>query len=163
MTFRVGVELATRIAAIAPFAGSLWIKQPNLDRPVSLYYVTGDADPLNPMEGGTPKTAMGTAIWNAGSRVKSPPREFVATWVRLLDCKSELEQTPAVPGVTTLIYSGGRDGSEVRFTVVKDHGHVWPGGKNQLPESMVGKSSDKFKATDAIWMFFKEHPVSDRQ
>jgi polyhydroxybutyrate depolymerase len=36
MTFRVGVELSARIAAIAPIAGALWIKQPKLDRPVSL-------------------------------------------------------------------------------------------------------------------------------
>jgi polyhydroxybutyrate depolymerase len=157
MTFRVGVELSARIAAIAPFAGALWIKQPKLDRPVSLYYITGDADPLNPFEGGVPKFATGGASRDMASQAKPPAREHVTTWARLLGCQAEPKPAPASPGVTTVIYSGGRDGSEVRFTVIKDHGHVWPGGKNQLPESLVGKASDKFKATDAIWEFFQKH------
>lgn len=163
MTFRVGVDLSSRIAAIAPFAGTLWIKQPKLDRPVSLCYITGDADPLNPIAGGTPKLASGAPIRAAISRVKPPSREFVATWAQLLDCQSEPKPTPASSGLTTLIYTGGRDDSEVRFTIITDHGHIWPGGRNLLPESMVGKPSDKFKATDAIWEFFEKHPMPDRR
>ncbi len=157
MTFRVGIELSARIAAIAPFAGALWIKQPRLDRPVSLYYITGDADPLNPFEGGVPKFATGAASRDMASQPKPAAREHVITWARLLECQVEPKPAPASPGVTTVIYSGGRDGTEVRFTVIKDHGHVWPGGRNQLPESLVGKASDKFKATDAIWEFFRNH------
>lgn len=158
MAFRVGVELSARIAAIAPFAGALWIKQPKLDRPVSLYYITGDADPLNPLEGGTPKQATGAALRDAASKPKPPVREFVTIWARLLNCQAEQKPVPAPPGVTTLIYSGCLDGAEVRFTIIKEHGHIWPGGKNLLPESMVGKASDKFKATEAIWEFFAKHP-----
>lgn len=157
MAFRVGVELSARIAATAPVAGTLWLKQPKLDRPVSLYYITGDADPLNPLEGGTPKFATGAASREMASQTKPPAREQVATWARLLGCQADPISAPAAPGVTTLIYSGGRDDSEVRFTIIKDHGHVWPGGKNLLPESWVGKASDTFKATDAIWEFFQRH------
>jgi polyhydroxybutyrate depolymerase len=157
MAFRVGVELSARIAAIAPFAGALWIKQPKLDRPVSLYYITGDADPINPFEGGVPKFATGGASRDMASQAKPPAREHVATWARSIGCQAEPKPAPAAPSVTTVIYSGGRDDSEVRFTVIKDHGHVWPGSKNQLPESLVGKASDKFKATDAIWVFFTRH------
>jgi polyhydroxybutyrate depolymerase len=161
MTFRVGVELSARIAAIAPFAGALWIKQPALDRPVSLYYITGDADPLNPVEGGVPKLATGDTLREIASQPKPPAREQVATWVRLLGCQTEPKPGPASPGVTTLIYSGCRDDTEVSFTIIRDHGHIWPGGKNQLPESLVGKASDKFKATDAIWEFFKRHALQE--
>ena len=75
----------------------------------------------------------------------------------LLGCQAEPKPGPASPGVTTLIYSGVRDDTEVRFTIIRDHGHIWPGGVNQLPESMVGKASDRFKATDAIWEFFEKH------
>lgn len=158
MTFRVGAELSARIAAIATFAGALRIEQPKLDRPVSLYHITGDADPTNPLEGGTPKFANGVASRDMALLRNPPTREFVATWARLLDCQAEPKPAPASPGVTTLIYSGGREGAEVRYTIIKDHGHIWPGGVNQLPESMVGKASDKFKATDAIWEFFEKHP-----
>ncbi len=157
MTFRVGCELSARIAAIAPFAGALWIKQPKLERPVSLYYITGDADPLNPFEGGVPKFATGHASRDMASQAKPAARENVTTWARLLGCQAGPEPIPASPGVTTVSYSAGRDNSEVRFTIIKDHGHVWPGGKNQLPESWVGKATNKFKATDAIWEFFEKH------
>jgi len=162
MAFRVGVELSERIAAIAPVAGTLWIKQPELDRPVSLFYISGDADSLNPIEGGTPKMATGAAIRTAISRLKPPVNEFIAAWARALGCPIEPKPAPASPGLTTVIYSGGRDATEVRFTLIQGHGHIWPGGKNLLPEAMVGKASDKFKATDAIWEFFKRHSLSER-
>jgi polyhydroxybutyrate depolymerase len=161
MTFRVGAELSARIAAIAPFAGALWIKQPNLERPISLYYITGDADPLNPFEGGAPKFATGGASREMASQAKPPVREHVTTWVRLLGCQAEPKQTLTSPGVTTEVYSGGRDASEVLLAIIKDHGHVWPGGKNQLPESWVGKASDKFRATDTIWEFFERHALQE--
>jgi len=163
MAFRVGIELSERIAAIAPIAGTLWLKQPKLDRPVSLHYITGDADPLNPIDGGVLKFATGAAIQATISNHKPPAREFVTTWTQLLGCQPEPKPAPAPAGVTTLIYSGGRDNSEVRFTVIKDHGHIWPGGKNQLPEWMVGKASDQFKATDVIWEFFKKHALLERK
>lgn len=163
MAFRVGVDLSERIAAIAPVAGTLWIKQPKLDRPVSLAYVSGDADPLNPIEGGTPRMATGAAIRVAISRHKPPASEFIAAWAHALGCTAEPKSAPATPGVTTLTCGGGRDGSEVRFTLVRGHGHIWPGGKNLLPEAMVGKPSDKLNATDAIWAFFEEHAAPERQ
>jgi len=158
MAFRVGVELSGRIAAIAPFAGTLWVTPSKLDRPVPLFYITGDADLLNPAEGGPPKLVTGAPLRAAAAKPKPPAREFIAAWVRLLGCQAEPKTAPATPGVTTVTYSGGRDGTEVRYTVIKDHGHIWPGGVNLLPESMVGKASDKFKATDAIWEFFGKHP-----
>ena len=161
MTFRVGIELSARIAAIAPFAGALWIKQPKLDRPVSLYYITGDADPLNPFEGGVPKFATGAGSQGMASLAKPAVREQVATWARLVGCQVEPKPAPAPSGVTTLIYSECRNDTEVLFTVIKDHGHVWPGGTNLLPEFLVGKASDKFKATDAIWEFFKRHAMQE--
>ncbi|MFA5344581.1 MAG: PHB depolymerase family esterase [Kiritimatiellia bacterium] len=162
MAFRVGVDLSERIAAIAPVAGTLWIKQPKLDRPVSLFYVSGDADPLNPIEGGTPKMATGAAIRAAISRVKPPANEFIAAWARALGCQTEPKPAPASPGLTTAVYSRCRDAAAVRFTLIEGHGHIWPGGKNLLPEAMVGKPSDKFKATDAIWEFFQQHSRSER-
>ncbi|MEI7947199.1 MAG: PHB depolymerase family esterase [bacterium] len=161
MAFRVGIELSTRIAAIAPFAGALWIKEAKLERPVSLYYITGDADPLNPFEGGAPKFATGRASKDMASRTKPAVREHVTTWARFLGLQAEPKPAAASPGVTTLIYSGDRDDTEIRFTVIKGHGHIWPGGKNQLPEFMVGNPSDAFKATDSIWSFFEKHALPE--
>ena len=161
MAFRVGVELSARIAAIAPVAGALWIRDPKPDRPVPLYYITGDADPLNPIDGGVPRFATGRASADMASQAKPPVRDRVAAWARMLGCREEPAPLPASPGVTTRVYGGGRDGTEVRWTVVADHGHIWPGGRNLLPEAMVGKPSDRFNATDAIWEFFRTKVARD--
>ena len=157
MTFRIGVELATRIAAIAPFAGAMWPEPSRFDHPVSLYYITGDADPLNPLDGGLPKFATGARVRTGTERVKPSVRAAVDLWARLLGCGAETCAVDAPSGVKTFIHSGGRNGSEVRFTVIEGHGHIWPGGLNQLPERMVGKPSPALNATDAIWAFFRQH------
>lgn len=163
MAFRVGCELSGRLAAVAPVAGALWIRAPPLERPVSLFYITGDADPLNPLEGGPPRLAMGLTLREMASVPKPPVREYVTTWARLLGCQADPETVTPSPGVTTMVYRGGHDENEVRYTVVTDHGHVWPGGRSLLPESWVGTSSDAFHATDAIWEFFERHPMPERR
>ncbi len=163
MAFRVGCELSGRLAAVAPVAGALWIRAPRLERSVSLFYITGDADPLNPLEGGPPRLAMGLTLRETASVPKPPAREHVTAWARLLGCQAEPEPVTPAPGVTTMVYHGGRDGSEVRFTIIKDHGHVWPGDRSLLPKSWVGTSSDAFHATDAIWEFFERHPMPERR
>jgi poly(3-hydroxybutyrate) depolymerase len=38
---------------------------------------------------------------------------------------------------------------------IEGQGHVWPGSRRVLPVSMVGPSTDRLDATDAIWDFFR--------
>ncbi len=45
-------------------------------------------------------------------------------------------------------------GSEVVFYTIEDAGHTWPGGFSLLPRWLVGKTTNKIKATDVIWEFF---------
>ena len=60
-------------------------------------------------------------------------------------------------GVRTETYGPGRDGGEVVYITVDDLGHTWAGGRSLLPEFMVGRTSDKIKATEVIWDFFQKH------
>jgi polyhydroxybutyrate depolymerase len=72
MTFKIGRELADRVAAIAPVAGADWAADsPNLARPISLLYITGTADPLNPIDGGVVK--IGPKTYGT----KPPTREMI--------------------------------------------------------------------------------------
>ena len=160
MAFRVGVELSPRLAAIAPVSGALWMTEPAMARPVSLLYMTGTADPINPLEGGVPKMASGSGFKDVPDKAKPPVRDNVAKWVKLLGCAAE----PTAPesgmeGVTTLRYGGGRGGSEVWFTTIAGHGHIWPGAKSPLPEFILGKATSRLHATDAVWDFFRSHPM----
>ncbi|MBF0476058.1 MAG: hypothetical protein HQK59_09535, partial [Deltaproteobacteria bacterium] len=80
MVFRLGRELSRRLAAIAPVAGSDWMMQTMVARPISLLYITGDADPLNPINGGD--MLLGWRVIG----YKKPVREQIQRWVTMLGC-----------------------------------------------------------------------------
>jgi polyhydroxybutyrate depolymerase len=158
MTFRVGVELSTRFAAVASVAGAFWLEDPQPERPVPLLYITGEEDPLNPMEGGVPTTASGRVM---GAGVSKPPvLDSITKWAEMIGCPDDPTPTEAPEGVTAMRYGPCEDGSEVRYYTIADCGHVWPGGNNLLPERVVGPETDVLDATDLIWEFFREHSLA---
>jgi polyhydroxybutyrate depolymerase len=158
MAFRAGAALSDRLAAIAPVAGACWTEPLRLSRGVSLCYVTGDADTLNPLDGGFPKLAFGGR--EQGGRAKAPVKTTIEKWAQALRCPALPVQDTSIRGVHTLRYGPGTDGAEVVFITLEGLGHVWPGGESLLPEAVVGKPSDKLNATAAIWDFFKTHPMA---
>jgi len=152
MAFRAGRELAARLAAIAPVAGSDWLAQPAPARPVPLLYITGTKDPLNPIDGGP------IFIGGKPAGTKPPVREFIKKWVQMLGCAPEPQVIYDQDGVRGTAYGACHENAEVVFYTVAGMGHFWPGGKIHLPERVIGKSSDAISATDVIWEFFKRHP-----
>lgn len=158
MAFHLGAVLSKRIAAIAPVAGASWLESLHLERALPVFYITGTADPLNPLEGGVPRLATGRSDQVRG-QPKPPVRDSIRRWAHALGCPATPRDTVESNGVRTEIYGPGRNGAEVVYTTVEGMGHTWAGGKSLLPEFMVGKSSDKMHATDAIWAFFQKHPM----
>ena len=163
MSFRVGAELSDRIAAIAPVAGALWFDPPTFKHPVSMCYITGTADPLNLIEGGVPKLATGASD-SVRAKPKPPVRDSVLKWAKALGCPAATANVSEANGVRTETYSPCRHYAEVVSIEVEGLGHTWPGGRSLLPERMVGKTSNKLRAKDVIWAFFREHarPVYDK-
>lgn len=153
MAFRVGADLSSRIAAIAPVSGHLWLTELKLGRPVPFMYIFGADDPLNPFEGGTIRLP-----WGAVSE-RPPILDSVLRWAEALGCSLEPEVIYDDNGVKGVIYPDGRADSEFVFYTVDGLGHTWPGGVSLLPESMVGKTSARLKANDVIWEFFERHPM----
>jgi polyhydroxybutyrate depolymerase len=148
MANRVGQEMADRIAAIAPVAGILPPLRDALARPMPVLYVSGDKDPLNPVEGG-----VITLPWG-GRFPKEPIRAGIERWRDLDGCVGD----PAIvtaPSLRVQSWSACRDKVEVRYVLVHDHGHEWPGGaRSRLPASVVGPSNaTAYDATAAIWQF----------
>lgn len=156
MSFLVGAELSDRIAAIAPVAGALWFDPPMLKYPVSMCYITGTADPLNLIDGGVPKLATGASD-RIRAKPKPPVRNSILKWAKALGCSSATASTSRINGVHTETYSACPDSAEVVYIAVEGLGHTWAGGRSLLPESMVGKTSDKIQANDVIWGFFQRH------
>ncbi|MDP3509690.1 MAG: PHB depolymerase family esterase [Candidatus Melainabacteria bacterium] len=158
MSFRVGAELSSRIAAIAPVAGACWLESIQLRRPVSMCYITGTADPLNLINGGRPKLANGASD-DVRAKAKPPVRTSILKWLSAIGSTSTPAKVSDVNGVRTETYGTDLNGTGVAYITVAELGHTWAGGKSLLPEHMVGKTSNKINATDVIWTFFQQHPM----
>jgi len=149
MAFRLGVELADRIAAIAPVAGYCWQRQPKPERTVPAVYLVGDKDPLVPLAGG----AMDTP-W--GKQVRKPPvREALARWSTLSGGPAEPVSIHSEGGITIEHF-----GPTLDARTIPGLGHHWPGGRRGLSQRIAGPYSDRVNATKLIWEFFREHKLS---
>jgi polyhydroxybutyrate depolymerase len=151
LAFRLGAELADRLAAIAPVAGLLWLDEPRPSHPVPLFFVVGAADPLNPLEGGEVKTPWGR------SEHHPPPIQSVDRWRSALGCGGAPERIRDDGEVRIERWSGCRGGAEVLYCTVEGLGHVWPGGARLLPEWIVGRPTQALQGSEEIWRFFRRH------
>jgi len=159
MAFRFGAAASGRIAAVAPVAGTCWAQPLQVARPISLCYIAGTADALNPLEGGVPQLPGASA--QVRGTPKPPVRVSIAKWASAVGCPALPTTTQEANGVRRETYGPGRNGAEVIFVTVEGLGHTWAGGKSLLPEFMVGKQSSKLQATDFLWDFFQKHPACD--
>ncbi len=122
---------------------------------LSLCYLAGTADTLNPLDGGFPKLALGGK--DQGGQPKPPVAATIEKWAKAVGCSEAVTEDAIENGVRTHRYGPGRESAEVVFITIEGLGHHWAGGVSQAPEFLVGKNSKKLKATDAIWNFFKLH------
>ncbi len=152
MCYRLAAELADRIAAVAPVAGTITIDESKPARPVPVMHIHGTQDNLVPFEAGKGPSP--------GFLKMKGVEESVQTWVKLNGCEPAptsrtISQAEDDLKVTSKTYAGGKDGSEVVLIVVEGGGHTWPG--RQPPVPFLGKSTRKVAANDLIWDFFKKH------
>lgn len=148
MAFRAGLELSDRFAAIAPVANALLAPAQPLQRPVSLLMIWGNADPLNPIAGGTVRRSMGTMQ-------RPSAHESLQVWSRLLRCPGAAAVERESDALTLYTHRGCDGGTTARLLVVEGLGHQWPGGRIVL-RAVAGPGSDAVDATDRIWRFFGE-------
>jgi polyhydroxybutyrate depolymerase len=150
MTWRLGVTLSAEIAAIAPVSGHLWLEDAKLARPVSAIAIYGAEDPLNPIAGGEAKNPWGESV------TKPPIARSIERWRALAGLSGATPET-RVDGPVRVERWRGPDAEFAVYTIA-GMGHVWPGGRNFLPERWVGKDPKALSATDVIWDFFERHP-----
>ncbi len=154
MTFRVARELSALIAAAAPVAGADWLDDNTPKRPIPLLYITGTADPMNPIGGG--EIHIGQTSFDK----KPPTQEMIGKWVKMFGCSEKPRVVYDKDGAMGVAYCFSGDTASVVLYTIDGHGHHWPGGKSALPESIFGKNTAMLKATDVIWEFFKAHRMS---
>jgi polyhydroxybutyrate depolymerase len=163
MSHRLGCELSQKIAAISPVASNIPVNKASVwtpSRPVPVLIINGTEDPLVPWDGGDihlGKTTFGEVLSVA---------DTVKFWVGKDQCSSspvvtQLPDKDPADGTTVRkeVYGGCQDGAEVVLYAIEGGGHTRPGGLQYLPESIIGKTSREFNASEVIWQFFKEHPM----
>jgi polyhydroxybutyrate depolymerase len=154
MTFRVGAEISERFAALAPVAGLLRFEDPRPAFARPTLFLIGSADPLIPLAGGEV-----TSPWD-GTVIQRPPvGQTLARWAEAIGCPSEPAQVTSRDGVQISEYGPGRDNATISVYVVDGLGHHWPGGRGRFNPRIAGPPSDRLRANDVIWEFFRQHPL----
>jgi len=151
MTYRLGLDLADRLAAIAPISGQGFGARPPA-RPLPVLYLVGDQDPLTPLAGGPVRLPWGTV------QDHPPARKLPDTWAMLDHCQGKPSIEAPQPQVTLERWHGCAGNAEVLFYTVAGLGHEWAGGRGRLlPEAMTGPYTDAVDVTDLVWNFFRRH------
>lgn len=158
MTYRIGCELADRIAGIAPVIGNLPATINCAPRaPLSVLAINGTDDPLVPYEGGTVARGRGTVLSATLS---------TTAFARADHC-GQAEPTIDEPDVDP--HDGSRTRRtrfvcpapiEVELITLDGAGHTWPGGPQYLPRILIGGTSRDFDGAERIWEFFSTHSRS---
>ncbi len=167
MSYRLGLELADKIAAIAPVVASVPepVSKKKWDgRPVPAVIINGTEDPLVSWDGGEVRILRRTA-----GRVLSVP-DAVRFWTEHNHCVAKPRVTILPdndPGdgmqVIKTEYIAESSGADVTFYAVEGGGHTWHGPRpfvQYLPPSRIGRACKDFDATEAIWEFFVKHPMA---
>jgi polyhydroxybutyrate depolymerase len=150
MSYRLGCELADRIAAIAPVAGALNTDSCKPSQPASVVVFHGTADRHVLYEGGEP-----LAQFDPHRRVDNSVEYAVSFWVNNDEC-SLIPETTEQGNIRVDKYPGCAMGTEVVLYTIKDGRHAWPGGQKM---SIVGdEPTEEISATDIMWDFFATHP-----
>ena len=140
MAARVGCELSSRLAAIAPVAGGYsTLDHCRPDRPVSVLEIHGTADKVVPYQGRPPN--------HAGS-----VPGFLAQWRGFDHCPAADQHHRYGPMTEQYLWSPCADGTQVEHLKIYGGGHAWPGASpaDTAPTAPIS-------AANAVWSFFRGH------
>ncbi len=156
MANKLGCDRADVFAAIAPVAGTLGVGVAcNPSRPVSVLAAHGTADRLVPFNGGAVHGRGGVSHAISASAM-------VDKWRSVDGCQGEpsKQELPDVGDgtfVQSLDSTGCAASTEVVFYRIDNGGHTWPGGKQYLPQAVIGPTTRAFDASEVIAQFFLTH------
>jgi polyhydroxybutyrate depolymerase len=149
MAYRLGCELADRIAAIAPVAGNMADANGSVERvsrpsrPVSLLVIHGTSDRVVPIEGGVSLEDVGAIAYAPLSDVLLKWREF---------CRCNPREVVEAHGPVTVRRWNSPSGARVELRLVTGGRHAWPG-----PSNPASSPDASFAASRVIADFFAGH------
>lgn len=151
MAHRVAVELAHRLAGIAPVAGSLMIEdlERRPSRPVPILYFHGEKDTSARFHGGPGRIDR---------TVHRSAPDTVRWWVRANGCAPTPVRRRVERDYVWERYEPppGRPGAPVEFVRLPEGGHTWPGGVDVTWRLGTGRLIASVDASEMMWRFFSE-------
>jgi polyhydroxybutyrate depolymerase len=151
MTHRLGRELSSRVAAIAPVVGAVFGDEPAPQAPMPAFVVTGAEDAIVPPSGGRLAVRQLLGQRQAADRDVAPAMAQATYWARHNGCGEPVRTEAAAYRQTA--WADCRSGAPVTFVSVAGNGHAWPGG--EPGRAGAAQPSRAYDATDAMWAFFK--------
>jgi len=156
MAYRLAAEVPQYFAAIAPVAGGMVVAEIQSSKALPVMHFHSVDDPRALYHGG-----LGTPFPLTKSRVFHPDiDQMIAKWVDHDGCSKEakiasrLVDDRRAQTATRFVYGSCRKNAEVVFWKLTGAGHVWPGGKQQVMERILGPSTDIIDANREMWNFF---------
>ncbi len=96
-----------------------------------------------------------------------PVEQVVGNWASANGCDPHPNVVQVAVDVEERDFGGCDQAGAVRFFVVADGGHTWPGSKvmeaisNTAAGAIFGFTTDAIDATQLMWTFFKGHALTD--
>lgn len=150
MAHRLAAQASDIITAVAPVAGGMVLPTIKSSRAVPVLHIHSIDDPRALYGGG-----LGPPFPMTKSQVFHPNiDQMIANWVKHNGCAAEPTIAERRDGrghtATKYIYSSCRDGAEVVLWKLTGAGHVWPGGKQKVLETILGPSTDIINANQEM-------------
>lgn len=161
MTLRLGCELSSKLAAIAPVIANMpknIIDVCKPDAPLAILLMNGTADPLVPYNGGHVhffRRKMGEV---------ASTTETVSFWVNHNHCNA-IPKTSKLPDidltdgsrVTVTQFANPTNGCEVILYTIHGGGHTLPGSSIPDRPRLLGRKNKDINGAEVIWKFFQKH------
>jgi len=126
-------------------------------RPLAVFAIHGTDDPLVPYGGGEVHGGSGGKILSVADTMK--------LWAAIDGCDpkpvaGEVPDRAPRDGMHTRrdVYTHCKTGTDLVLYTVEGGGHTWPGGGFMDPK-FVGKTTQDFDASEAIWTFLSAHAL----
>jgi polyhydroxybutyrate depolymerase len=172
MSYRLAAQLCERITAIAPVAGSMVLPERRVENVRPALAVPGKrAVPILHIHSIDDKRALyfggvGEPFPFTNLRTRHPNAEEVLyRWVSFEACapkpvvREERRGPPGSPTAahtaTLYVFAGCRDDAEIALWKLTGAGHVWPGGRIDYLQRVLGPGTDVIDANEEMWKFFR--------
>ena len=166
MAFRLGVEAADLVAAIAPVEGALMVEAAEPARAMPLMLFNSVNDRYVPYEG---RAGLIGGLAHATRYLRVPGvDEKLARWRGFDGCPPAAQVGPELKGAsgsadagnTATRYEWGpcRDDSRIVQWKLSGSGHVWPGASRSV--FFLGRGTRLIDANDQMWEFFRDFSLA---